>query len=79
MINFFLLRANAVENSYCVLMCVTEKYRSSINCQAEAQYAFRIKKPIIPLIMQQGYENVKGWYVRASNINLLLFDSCQFW
>ena len=53
--------ANAVENSFCVLMCVTEKYRQSINCQAEAQYAFRENKPIIPLIMQQGYENPKGW------------------
>ena len=53
--------ANAVEKSYCVLMCVTEKYRTSINCQAEAQYAFKLNKPIIPLIMQQGYENVTGW------------------
>ena len=43
------------------MICVTEKYRSSINCQAEAQYAFRINKPIVPLIMQSGYENVKGW------------------
>ena len=41
--------AEAVENSYCVLICVTEKYRQSINCQAEAQYAFRINKPIVPL------------------------------
>ena len=53
--------AEAVENSYCVLICVTEKYRQSINCQAEAQYAFRINKPIVPLIMQSGYEKVKGW------------------
>ncbi len=53
--------ARAVENSFCVLMCVTEKYRQSVNCQAEAQYAFRINKPIIPLIMQKGYESVSGW------------------
>ena len=53
--------AQAVEKSCCVLMCVTEKYRQSINCQAEAQYAFKVKKHIIPLIMQDGYENVKGW------------------
>jgi hypothetical protein len=53
--------AKAIEDSFCVLMCVTEKYRQSVNCQAEAQYAFRINKPIIPLIMQQGYEKVSGW------------------
>lgn len=53
--------ANAVEKSYCVLMCVTEKYRGSLNCQAEAQYAFKLNKPIIPLIMQQGCENITGW------------------
>lgn len=53
--------AEAVENSMCVLMCVTEKYRMSVNCQAEAQYSFRLNKKIIPLIMQQGYQNVTGW------------------
>lgn len=35
--------------------------RQSINCQAEAEYAFRLKKKIIPLILEKGYENVKGW------------------
>ena len=53
--------AKAVEKSLCVLMCVTEKYRQSINCQAEAQYAFKMNKKIIPLIMQAGFDNVKGW------------------
>jgi hypothetical protein len=53
--------ANAIENSVCMLMCVTEKYRKSVNCQAEAQYAFKLSKAIIPLIMQKGYENVSGW------------------
>ena len=53
--------ANAVENARCVLMCVTEKYRQSLNCQAEAQYAFRLNKIIIPLIMQPGYHKVSGW------------------
>jgi hypothetical protein len=53
--------ANAVENSCVVLMCVTEKYRQSINCQSEAQYAYKMGRPIIPLIMQRGYENVTGW------------------
>jgi hypothetical protein len=53
--------AKAVEDSFCVLMCVTEKYRQSVNCQSEAQYAFKLNKKIIPIIMQQGYESVQGW------------------
>jgi hypothetical protein len=53
--------AKAVEGSCCVLICITEKYRQSINCQSEAQYAYRLNKPIIPCVMQEGYENVTGW------------------
>jgi hypothetical protein len=53
--------AKAVESSDIILMCVTEKYRQSVNCQAEAQYAFRLNKKIVPLIMQKGYSNVDGW------------------
>lgn len=53
--------ARAVETSDFILMCVTEKYRQSLNCQAEAQYAFKLNKKIIPLIMQSGYENADGW------------------
>lgn len=53
--------ARAVEEASCVLMCVTEKYRQSTNCQAEAQYAFKLKKPIIPLILENGFQRSKGW------------------
>ena len=53
--------ARAVESSDFILMCVTEKYRQSVNCQAEAQYSFKLKKKIIPLILQKGLENVDGW------------------
>lgn len=53
--------AQAVENAEFVLICVTEKYRQSVNCQAEAQYAFKLNKPIIPCILQSGYHNVNGW------------------
>ncbi|CAF0752439.1 unnamed protein product [Brachionus calyciflorus] len=40
---------------------MAKAYRQSINCQSEALYAYRLNKPIIPLIMQKSYENVKGW------------------
>jgi len=48
--------ANAIENSTCVLMCMTEKYKQSTNCRAEAEYTFQLNKPIIPLIMQKDYK-----------------------
>lgn len=50
---------NGVENAYCVLICITHNYRQSINCQIEAQYAFKLNKKIIALIMQN--MEVNGW------------------
>ena len=72
----------AVEKSACLLMCVTEKYRQSINCQLEAQYAFKLNKKIIPLIMQSGYENANGWLSSiisgkpCINFTTANFDEC---
>jgi len=48
--------ALAVENSFCVLICMTEKYKQSPNCRAEAEYTFTLNKPIIPLIMEKDYK-----------------------
>ena len=67
--------AEAFEKSYVVLICITEKYRQSVNCQAEAQYAFKLNKPIIPLIMQKGYENVSGWLGMIMGDKVDLFNS----
>ena len=53
--------AKAVEQAQCVLMCVTEKYRQSVNCKSEAEYASRLGKNIIPVIMEKGYDKVTGW------------------
>ena len=52
---------NAIEKSFCVLMCVNEKYRQSIYCQVEVKYAVEQKKPMISLIMQPECEEQKGW------------------
>ncbi len=52
--------ANAVESSFVVLMCMNEMYKQSSNCRAEAEYAYKLGKPIIPLIMQKGYDP-NGW------------------
>lgn len=53
--------AIAIERSRCVLIGVCEKYRLSEQNQAQAQYAAKLDKQIIALIMQDGYENIHGW------------------
>ena len=51
--------ASAVENSSCVIMCISEKYKESKNCKLEAEYTHKSDKPIIPLIMDDSKPN--GW------------------
>ena len=64
--------AKRIEECYFFLVCVSEKYRQNIECQIECQYAYDIKKPIIPLIMQTGYRHVGGWLgaIIASKISV---------
>ncbi|KAJ8307350.1 hypothetical protein KUTeg_015434 [Tegillarca granosa] len=52
--------AHAVENSEIILICFSDKYKNSDNCRAEAEYAFQLKKKIIPLRMEKGYKP-DGW------------------
>ena len=52
--------ANAIEDCSVFLMCVSEKYFQSPNCRLEAEYAIRLRKPIVPLIMDEGYSPL-GW------------------
>jgi hypothetical protein len=42
------------------LLGMTEKYKLSVNCRAEAEYTFNIRKSYIPLIMQKNYKP-DGW------------------
>ena len=52
--------AKAVENSSVVLVCVSERYKESPNCRSEAEYAYQLRKDIIPLMMQRNYRG-DGW------------------
>ena len=52
--------ALAVEGSEVVLIGVSRAYKESSNCRMEAQYALQKKKPIVPLMLTQGYE-ADGW------------------
>ncbi|XP_041361800.1 uncharacterized protein LOC121377777 [Gigantopelta aegis] len=52
--------AEAVEDAMAVLVCMSLKYKDSLNCRAEAEYAFQQRKRIIPLMLEQGYRP-DGW------------------
>ncbi|CAF1412820.1 unnamed protein product [Adineta ricciae] len=52
--------ADAVENSEFVILCMSDSYKRSVYCQAEAEYAFRCKRNLIPIIVRQGYR-ADGW------------------
>ncbi|KAL9981622.1 hypothetical protein ACROYT_G010348 [Oculina patagonica] len=52
--------AKAVEDSAVVLVCVSQRYKESPNCRSEAEYAYQLRKDIIPLMMQRNYQ-ADGW------------------
>jgi hypothetical protein len=52
--------ALAVEGSAVVLLGVSRAYKESSNCRMEAQYALQKKKPLVPLMLVEGYE-ADGW------------------
>ncbi|XP_050407311.1 uncharacterized protein LOC126822433 isoform X2 [Patella vulgata] len=52
--------ASAIEGAEAVVICMSQKYKDSPNCRAEAEYAFQLRRPIIPLIMERGYRP-DGW------------------
>ncbi|CAF3001833.1 unnamed protein product [Rotaria socialis] len=52
--------AEAVENSEFVIMCMSDSYKQSTYCQAEAEYAFNCKRRLLPLIVQTDYKP-DGW------------------
>jgi len=52
--------ARAVECSHVFCMAMSRKYKESANCRAEAEYAFNLRKPIIPILVEQNYRP-DGW------------------
>ena len=52
--------ADAVENSEFVIMCMSDSYKQSTYCQAEAEYGFNCKRILLPLIVRAGYKP-DGW------------------
>ncbi|CAF3330554.1 unnamed protein product [Rotaria socialis] len=52
--------AQAIEQSNTVIMCMSEQYRKSNYCRAEAQYAFQCERKIVPILLQKQYKP-DGW------------------
>ena len=52
--------ADAVENSEFVILCMSDSYKRSVYCQAEAEYAFQCKRRLLPIVVRQGYR-ADGW------------------
>lgn len=52
--------AEAIEQARFVIICMSSNYKNSINCKAEAEYAFSRKSKIIPLIVEPKYK-ADGW------------------
>ncbi|XP_072037547.1 uncharacterized protein [Amphiura filiformis] len=80
--NILVAMANAVEKADAILVCVSRSYKASVNCQAEAHYAYQQQKPIIPLMVEEDYKP-DGWlgmmiamkkYIRAYSDEVLQKD-----
>jgi hypothetical protein len=62
--NGIFFSSKSIEQCKYVLLCICEKYRLDENNQAEAQYSRRLNKELIPLVIQNDYENLineSGW------------------
>ncbi|UJR22646.1 hypothetical protein I4U23_025686 [Adineta vaga] len=52
--------AQAIERSNTIVICMSEQYRRSNYCRAEAHYAFQRQLKIVPVLLQEHYEP-DGW------------------
>jgi hypothetical protein len=52
--------AQAIEQSHTVIICMSEEYRKSNYCRAEAHYAFQRQRKIVPVLLQKHYKP-DGW------------------
>ncbi|CAF1563995.1 unnamed protein product [Rotaria sp. Silwood1] len=52
--------AQAIEQSHIIIICMSEQYRKSNYCRAEAHYAFQRQLKIVPILLQKHYKP-DGW------------------
>ncbi|CAF1404386.1 unnamed protein product [Adineta steineri] len=59
----------AVENSYIVILCMTDGYAQSGYCNLEAKYAIERKIPVIPCMMEEAYRPSGSLGIIKSDLN----------
>jgi hypothetical protein len=52
--------AQAIEQSHIIIICMSEEYRGSNYCRAEAHYAFQRQRKLVPVLLQKHYRP-DGW------------------
>lgn len=52
--------AEGIESTEVFLMCTSENYPNSIYCEAEAIYAFNLRKPIVTLMLTKAAKQMNG-------------------
>ena len=52
--------AQAIEQAHTIIICLSEDYRKSNYCRAEAHYAFQRQRRIVPVLLQKHYKP-DGW------------------
>jgi len=69
--------ANAVEQAKVVVVAMSEKYKNSNNCRTEAEYAYKLKKPIVPLLLEKNY-TPDGWLGALLGLSLYVDISASY-
>ncbi|KAI0233088.1 hypothetical protein LSAT2_016646 [Lamellibrachia satsuma] len=64
--------AAAVEEASMVLIAASTKYKDSVSCRTEGEYAYNKRREIVPLIVEPGY-TPDGW-LGPLVLNHLYFD-----
>lgn len=45
-----------IKNSKIVLICLSQAFKKSVSCRLEIEHAFRLKKTIVPLLLQEEFK-----------------------
>ncbi|CAF4537520.1 unnamed protein product [Rotaria socialis] len=70
--------AQAIEQSNTIIICMSEEYRKSNYCRAEANYAFQRGTRIVPILLQEHY-HPDGWLLFiVSQFIFVDFTRCEF-